>query len=63
MSITFDPETKIVAAEQALRTVGLPALDLWDKLLGRAAILDAHQDNDFDAQRLLAGYAPHKPRS
>ncbi len=39
------PEAEIVAADFALRSAGLPALQLWDTLLQRAAGLSFHEDN------------------
>ena len=39
------PESEIVAADCALRLVGLPALQLWDALLPRKAHITFHEDN------------------
>ena len=39
------PEAEIVAADFALRTSVLLALQLWDVLLGRAAGILFHEDN------------------
>ena len=39
------PEAEIVAADFALRTSGLPALQLWNIILGRPAVLVFHEDN------------------
>jgi len=39
------PEAEIVAIDHALRTVGLPALQLWDVLLQRPTKLQLHEDN------------------
>jgi hypothetical protein len=39
------PEAELVAADFALRTAGLPALQLWDVLLQRHAGLVFHEDN------------------
>ena len=51
------PEADIVAAEHALRTVGLPALELWDKLLGRQAVLDFYEDNEPAILAMRTGYS------
>jgi len=43
------PEAEIVAAAAAIRTVGLPALDLWDvifsSIAGRKATMKFFEDN------------------
>jgi hypothetical protein len=39
------PEAEIVAADVALRTEGMPGLQLWDRLLGRKVVLQFHEDN------------------
>ena len=39
------PEAEIVAADTAVRTVGIPALDLWDAVLGRKTKLQFLEDN------------------
>ena len=39
------PESEIVAADAALRLVGLPALQLWDRLLPQPAHILFHEDN------------------
>ena len=39
------PEAEIVAADFALRLVGLPALDLWHKILPHCPSLLFHEDN------------------
>ncbi len=39
------PEAEIVAADFALRTAGLPALQLWDTLFERPVCLVFHEDN------------------
>ena len=39
------PEAEIVAIDHALRTVGLPALQLWDILFQRTKTLYVHEDN------------------
>ena len=37
------PEAKIVAADHAMRTAGVPSLDLWERLLGRSKTLEFHE--------------------
>ena len=39
------PEAEIVAADHAMRTYGIPCMDLWDKLLQRTVIMHFHEDN------------------
>jgi hypothetical protein len=39
------PEAEIVAADVALRVEGIPALSLWDLLLGRPQCILFHEDN------------------
>jgi hypothetical protein len=38
-------EAEIVAANQAVRQCGLPALVLWEQLLGRSQVVRFHEDN------------------
>jgi hypothetical protein len=42
---TSTPEAEAVSAAEALRTCGLPALDLWDTLLGKPTKLIFEEDN------------------
>jgi len=39
------PEAEIVAADLALRTEGIPAIELWSKLLGKDLKIVFHEDN------------------
>ena len=39
------PEAEIVAAGVALRTEGVPGLQLWDRLFNRSVVLRFHEDN------------------
>ena len=39
------PEAEIVSADLAVRTEGIPALELWNVLLGRELRLVFHEDN------------------
>jgi hypothetical protein len=52
------PEAEVVAAANALRTTGLPALHLWDALLGRAVTLEFHEDNSTAVTTMKHGYSP-----
>ena len=40
------PEAEIVSVNLALRTLGMPALSVWDFPLGREGGLDVMEDND-----------------
>ena len=46
------PEAEIVAADLAIRTEGLPALQLWDMVLQRPVKLLFHEDNQATIQIL-----------
>ena len=50
-------EDDIVAASHALRTSGLPALELWDKILSRSNVLQVHLDNQATARIMTTGRA------
>jgi hypothetical protein len=52
------PEAEIVAADYGLRTVGIPALSLWDVLLQRDAVLVVHDDNSAMIQVCRTGRNP-----
>ena len=39
------PEAELVAADLAVRTEGIPALELWEVLLGRTMHIIFHEDN------------------
>ena len=52
------PEAEVVAADHAMRTYGLPCLEVWDKLLGRKAVLEFHEDNETAIGIIKAGYSP-----
>lgn len=49
------PEAELVAADLAIRTEGLPALQLWDKALGREAHLDFEEDNQAAIRIMESG--------
>ena len=51
-------EAEIVAADHALRTSGLPALPLWEKLLQRPLQLELYQDNQATGRIMHTGRAP-----
>ena len=51
-------EAEIVAADHALRTSGLPALILWEKLLNRPLQLERYQDNQATGRIMTTGKAP-----
>jgi hypothetical protein len=52
------PEAEIVAADHGLRTVGIPAMDLWDVLLQRDVVLVVHDDNSAMIQVCRTGKNP-----
>ena len=51
-------EAEVVSASNALRTCGLPALHVWDALLGRAVTLEFHEDNSTAVTAMKHGYSP-----
>ena len=52
------PEAEIVSMNMAIRTLGIPALHVWDTLLGRKAGLDAMEDNDATILNVKTGKNP-----
>ena len=52
------PEAEIVAANAALRVEGLPAMDLWDKILNRKVLYNFYEDNQATVQILRTGKNP-----
>ena len=52
------PEAEIVSADLAVRTIGTPALSLWDTLLGRDNVLIFHEDNTAMIQVCKTGKNP-----
>ena len=52
------PESEIVAADAAVRTVGIPALDLWETILGRAPEMKLLEDNQATARIIQTGKFP-----
>ena len=51
-------EAEIVAADHAIRSSGLPALHLWERLLNRGLFIDVYQDNQATARIMTTGRAP-----
>ena len=51
-------EAEIVSADTAVRAVGLPALDLWEPVLGRAVSLTLIEDNESTAAIIRSGRNP-----
>ena len=51
-------EAEIVAADHAIRSSGLPALQLWERLLNRRLFIVAYQDNQATARTMTTGRAP-----
>jgi hypothetical protein len=51
------PEAELVAADLALRAEGLPALDIWETILGRPVKLSFQEDNQAAIVVLKSGYS------
>ena len=51
-------ESELVACNHGLRTVGIPALDLWSVILGKDMRMDLYQDNQATARIVATGRAP-----
>ena len=52
------PESELVAADFAVRTEGLPLLDLLDIILHRKTIMELCEDNETCAQCIKNGHSP-----
>ncbi len=52
------PEAEIVAADTALRMIGVPSLPLWDTILEREALCVFHEDNAAMIQVCRTGKNP-----
>jgi len=52
------PEAEIVAADLAVRTEGLPALQLWERVLDRKVCVDFREDNAAAIQIIKSGRYP-----
>ena len=53
------PEAELVAADHAVRAEGLPALPLWELLLGRKLQVHLKEDNEAAIKNLLSGKNPN----
>ena len=51
-------EAEIVAADEALRLEGIPALDLWSRILGRVPSVTLYEDNQATARIITTGKYP-----
>ena len=51
-------EAESIPTVYALKTIGLPALALWEKLIGRSLCLDLKQDNQATMRVMLTGKYP-----
>ena len=51
-------EAEIVAMNLAVRTEGLPALELWEFIFGRKFTLDLFEDNQATSRIVTTGRAP-----
>ena len=52
------PEAEIVAADHAIRTHGVPALDLWELILSSSDLtIEFHEDNQTAVVVLKTGYS------
>ena len=54
-------ESEVVSLATSLFSEALPAMDLWDKLLGRSVSLTIYEDNQATIKVVLKGYS-HKLR-
>ena len=52
------PEAEIVAADLAVRTIGIPCLPLWDTVLGKEVVCVFHEDNAAMIQVCRTGENP-----
>ena len=52
------PEAELIAADAAMRKEGIPAMDVWDKLLGRKVTLTLLEDNQACLQIVKTGKNP-----
>ena len=51
-------EAELIATSMAVRNTGLPALNIWDKVLERKALLKIYEDNTAMIKLLNHGYSP-----
>ncbi len=52
------PEAEILALDHGLRSVGLPAIDLRDVLLGKRVVLKLYEDSQPTQRIIATGKAP-----
>ena len=52
------PEAELVACDACVRTLGFPALQLWEKLLGRSVRLRVFEDNEATLRIIQSGRFP-----
>ena len=52
------PEAEIISADHGVRSEGLPALDLWETLLGRKLVLQFEEDNSAAKRVIDTGRNP-----
>ncbi len=55
---TSTPEAELVAAFVALKQEGIPAMDLWELILGRVPVVTMWEDNQAAARMFGTGKAP-----
>ena len=53
------PEAEIVSLDSGMRSLALPALDIWEKVLGRKVELVALEDNEATLQIVKTGKNRH----
>ena len=46
-----------MAADHAMRTAGVPSLDLWERLLGRSVTLEFYEGNETCISAMRCGYS------
>ena len=52
------PEAEIVAAETAMRTLGIPAMDLWDFVMNGSLPVEFMEDNESTIAVIKSGKNP-----
>ena len=52
------PEAELVSANAAVRILGIPALELWETVLGRSFLLEFLEDNQSTIQIIKTGKNP-----
>ena len=56
---TSTPEAEVVAASFAMKSYGIPCLDMWEYLLGRDVAVNFHEDNSTAITAMRNGYSPN----